>query len=92
MINYGIIDVRAVINGKNIVDIEMQVADKEKVRIAELREKYILDRNTEIRNAEAKGRQIEKTEMVRKMKQKNMDTQTIMELTGLTKEEINNIK
>ena len=32
-------------------------ADKEKVRIAELREKYILDRNTEIKVAEAKGKQ-----------------------------------
>ena len=72
--------------------------------MAELREKYILDRNTEIRNAEAKGRQegrleaiqagkkeernLEKAEIAKKMKQKGMDIQTIMELTELGKEEI----
>ena len=67
-------------------------ADEEKVRMAELREKYILDRNTEIRNAEAKGREegkkSEKTKIAQKMKQKGKDIQTIMELTELSKEEI----
>ena len=83
-------------------------ADEEKVRIAELREKYILDRNTEIRNAKEVGKQEgikigeqkgmdlgkqnEKVEIARKMKEKNMDVQTIMELTGLTEEEINKLK
>ena len=79
-------------------------ADDEKVRMAELREKYILDRNTEIRNAEAKGMQkgiqkgrqegkqegmnLEKSEIAKKMKQKRMEIQIIMELTGLSKDEI----
>ena len=78
-------------------------ADKEKVRIAELREKYILDRNTEIKVATEKGIEIgekrgrdigrhsEKIEMARKMKQKGMDIKIIMELTELTEEEIKNI-
>ena len=64
-------------------------ADEEKVRMAELREKYILDRNTEIRNAEAKGREegkkSEKTKIAQKMKQKGKDIQTIMVLTFIVK-------
>lgn len=87
-------------------------ADKEKVRIAELREKYILDRNTEIKVAEAKGKEEgielgkqvgkqegvelgkynEKIKMAKKMKQKGMDTKAIMELTELTKEEVENLE
>lgn len=70
-------------------------ADDEKVRMAELREKYILDRNTEIRNAEVKGMQkginLGKTEVAKKMKQSRMDIKIIMELTGLSKEEIENL-
>ena len=38
------------------------------------------------------GKQNEKVEIARKMKEKNMDVQTIMELTGLTEEEINKLK
>ena len=70
--------------------------DEEKVRLAELREKYILDRNAEIRTAEAKGielgekqGELKKTkEIARKMKEKNVDIEIIVETTGLTKEEI----
>ena len=38
------------------------------------------------------GKQNEKVEIARKMKEKNMDVQTIMELTGLTEEEIDKLK
>ena len=74
-------------------------ADEEKVRIAELREKYILDRNTEIRNAKeieiSQGRKLGKQEgmleMAKKMKKKGMDVKTIIEVTELTEEEIKKI-
>ena len=75
-------------------------ADKEKVRIAELREKYIADRESELATAEEKGIKqgieqgkkqgnIEKgIEIAKKLKLKNMSIEEISEITGLTKEEI----
>lgn len=40
------------------------------------------------KEGEEKGRQVEKTETARKMKAKGYDTETIVEITGLTIEEI----
>ena len=57
-------------------------------RIAELREKAILDERSAINYATEKGREEGKKETAKKLKEKNMPTEEIEEITGLTKEEI----
>ena len=74
-------------------------ADEAKVRIAELREKYIADRESELETAEEKGikqgikqgMKNEKKEIAKKLKAKNMPIEEIIEITGLTKKEIEEI-
>ncbi len=90
-------------------------SDEEKIRIAELREKYIMDRESELETAEEKGikkglkeglkegikqgkqeglkegSQIRNKEIAKKMKSKKMPIEDIIEITGLTKEEIEKI-
>ena len=70
-------------------------SDEEKERMAELRQKYIMDKKSELRTAEEKGikKGIEKgkAEIVKRMKQRNMTINDITEITGLSKEEIENI-
>ena len=71
-------------------------SDEAKERIAELREKYIMDKEVELETAEEKGikkgkEQGVKAERLRTakiMKQKNMPIDDIIDITGLTKEEI----
>ena len=63
-------------------------SDEVKERIAELRQKYIMDKKSEIRTAEEKGIEKGKQEVAKKMKQKKFSTDDIMETTGLTKEQI----
>ena len=76
-------------------------ADEEKVRIAELREKYILDTNTalyvakqeglkERRNQTEKlnGMKEAKLEDAKKMKEEGINIETISNITGLSKAEI----
>ena len=81
---------------EDIEALEEISADKEKVRIAELKEKYIADRESEIETAEEKGIKkgsIEKSkEIAKKLKKENMTIEKIAELTGLTKEEIEKLK
>ena len=79
-------------------------SDEKKIRLAELREKYILDQNSNISGAEERGEKIgqergekigreqgikqEKIETAKRMLNKKIDIQTIIDITGLTKEEI----
>ncbi len=75
-------------------------SDEAKIRIAELREKYIADRESELATAEEKGikQGIEQgkkqgnfekgIEIAKKLKSKNMSIEEISEITGLTKGEI----
>ena len=62
--------------------------DEQEQRIADLREKYILDRNTLRNSGYREGKKENSKEIAKKMKEKSMDVKTISELTGLTKEEI----
>ena len=70
--------------------------DEHEIYLAELREKYILDKNSLEDGAREEGREEgrqegreeEKRELAKKMKVKNMDIHDIIEITGLTKEEI----
>ena len=77
-------------------------SDEEKERIAELRQKYIMDRKSEIRTAKEigvkeglekgiekgikEGINKEKREIAKKMLQKGMPLENIAEITGLSKE------
>ena len=67
-------------------------SDEAKERIAELREKYIMDRASELETAEEKGikqgARNEKEKVAKIMKQKNMPIDDIIDITELTKEEI----
>jgi predicted transposase/invertase (TIGR01784 family) len=63
-------------------------SDEIKIRIAELREKYIMDRESELETAEQKGIYKGKREVAKKMKEKGILIEDIMEITKLTKEEI----
>ena len=73
-------------------------SDEEKERIAELRQKYIMDRKSEIRTAKEigvkegleegikEGINKEKREIAKRMLQKGMPLESIAEITGLSKE------
>ena len=75
-------------------------SDETKIRIAELREKYIMDRESELETAEEKGvkKGIEQgikkgleqgsKKIAKKLKDKKMPIEEIIEITGLTKEEV----
>ena len=57
-------------------------------QLAWWREKAIYEENTMLNSSYKKGRKEEKLENARKMKEKNIPIETIVEITGLTKEEI----
>ena len=57
-------------------------------QLAWWREKAIYEENTMLNSSYKKGRKEEKLENARKMKEKNIPIETIIEITGLTKEEI----
>lgn len=81
---------------KEAIEILEEISsDEAKERMAELRQKYIMDRESELETAEEKGvkKGIEKgkAEIVKRMKQRNMTINDITEITGLSKEEIENI-
>ena len=75
-------------------------SDEEKERIAELRQKYIMDKEVELETAEEKGIRkgiekgikSEKIEIAKKMLKENMQVEVIEKITGLTKAEIDEIK
>ena len=71
-------------------------SDEAKERIAELRQKYIMDTKSQLRTAEEKGLEkgIKKRniEIAKKMLQEDIAIETIIKITGLTKEEIEKIK
>ena len=57
-------------------------------QLAWWREKAIYEENTMLNSSYKKGRKEEKLENARKMKEKNIPIETIIEITELTKEEI----
>lgn len=74
-------------------------SDEAKERMAELRQKYIMDKKSELRTAEEKGIKKgkeegikkEKMETVKRLKNENIPIDIIIKATGLTKEEIEQI-
>ena len=66
-----------------------EISEDAKVqRIAELREKAILDENEAIETGYMKGREEEKKKIIQKMKEAGMKTEEIIKITGASKEEI----
>ena len=69
--------------------------DEEKERIAELRQKYIMDRKSEMRTAREigleEGRKEKEIEIAKKMLNEKMAIDLIIKITGLSKEEIEKI-
>lgn len=82
---------------KKAVEKLKEVSEDEKMRrIAELREKAILDERSAIRYATnegiEKGIEKERVKIVKNMLKNGMDIETIMSITELSKEEIESIK
>ena len=64
------------------------MSDPQTRRIVERREMALYDKVSGEQYAKKEGRKEEKIEIAKKMKNKGMDITVIMEMTGLTKEEI----
>ena len=62
--------------------------DERMQQLAWWREKAIYEENTMLSSSYRKGKNDGKTEDAKKMKEKNIPIETIVEITGLTKEEI----
>ena len=81
---------------KAVITVREMSADEEMERLAELREKAIKDEkalyNTGIREGVEIGIEEGKREIALKLLSKNMKTEEVAELTGLTKEEIEKLK
>ena len=87
--------------------LEEMSQDKNERYLAELRQKYIMDQkaiedagydkgydsgyNSGRDSGTLEGKRKEKLEIAKKMKEENMDISTISKITGLTKEEIENL-
>lgn len=81
---------------KKARDVLHVMSEDEKLqRLAELREKWDLDersaRQSALDEGEEKGIRKEKLEIAEKLKNKGMNIEDIIEITGLTKEEIENL-
>ncbi|MBR3002812.1 MAG: hypothetical protein IKF38_04560 [Clostridia bacterium] len=62
--------------------------DAEVKRLAFLREKWEMDRISDINNVKREAKEETKKETAKKMLEKGIGINTIIEITGLTKEEI----
>ena len=69
-------------------EFEYLTGDEEERRISELREKRIRDYVTNMEGAKEEGEKNKTIEIAKKMKKKGMIINDIIEITGLTKEEI----
>ena len=70
--------------------------DEEVRRIAELREKWAIDRAFDMKNAKAEGEKDGENkkalEIAKRMLKKNKSVKEVVEMTGLTKEEVEQLK
>ncbi len=70
------------------LQISYLTGDEEAKRMQWLEEKWEMDRVSEVSYAKEEGKKEKQLEVAKKMKAKDMDIDTIIEITGLTKEEI----
>ena len=82
--------------GKARIEMNYLTGEEEVKRLAELREKWEMDYNSGIGHARRQGIKEgireNQLEVAKKMKEKKIDIHTIVEVTGLTEDEINAIK
>ena len=74
--------------GKARIEMNYLTGEEEVKRLAELREKWEMDYNSGIGHARRQGKKETQLEVAKKMKEKKIDTDTIAEVTGLSREEI----
>ena len=72
-------------------ELEYLSGDEAFQRIVEARARFLEDQEVQTRAAREEGLSEGKKEIAKKMKAKNMQIEEIMELTGLSKEEIEKI-
>ena len=76
-------------------ELEYLSGDAAERRLAELREKAIRDEAAAMAGATRRGikqgREVEKIQIAKKMLEKHIDINTIIEVTGLTKEKIDSL-
>ena len=73
-------------------EVEYLTGDEEIKRLAELREKWAMDRRSEISDAREEGKKEEKLAIAKNMLKDSLDIEIIMKYTGLSKEEIEKLK
>ena len=73
-------------------DMEYLTGDEELQRLAELRESSAIDRGLAMSYARKQGIKENQIETARKLLKKNISIDIILEVTGLTKEELDRIK
>ena len=74
------------------IEMNYLTGEAETRRLAELREKWEMDRVSAINHATRKGKKEEKIEIAKKLLKLNMPLEQILEITELPKEEIEKIK
>lgn len=74
------------------VELEYLTGDEELKRLAFLREKWEMDRVSDLNYATEQGELKSKKEIAKKLLQMNMKLEDIIKATGLTKEEIEELK
>lgn len=78
------------------VELEYLTGDEEVKRLAFLREKWEMDRVSDINYAteqgELKGRKEEQKEIAKKLLEENVDIEIIVKITGVTREQIEELK
>ena len=74
------------------IEMNYLTGEAETRRLAELREKWEMDRVSAINHATRKGKEEEKIEIAKEMLNENMSIEIIMKLTKLTREEIEKLK
>ena len=74
------------------IEMNYLTGEAETRRLAELREKWEMDRVSAINHATRKGKEEKSIQIAKKLLKLNMPLEQIIEITELTKEEIENIK
>ena len=73
-------------------EVEYLTGDEEVKRLAELREKWEMDRNSEIGQAKKEGKAEEKLEIAKSMLKRKFKIEDIVSITGLSKGELEKLK
>ena len=76
---------------KVLEDLDEMSADENERLEAYKRKLEIIDYNTTMAQAEEKGEMKKQREIAKKMKEKGIEVETIIEITGLTKKEIEDL-